>query len=214
MATISVSLPSDGQTADASDYNTPITTIVDAINGGLDNDNIAPSAGIDGSKLATSGVGNTQLALGVPVQVVDVVLTGVATGTTTIPLDDTIPQSSEGIQFMTLAITPKSATNILIIEVTMMLANDGGASHLIGALFQDATANALAASANFQGTASAATQVTFTHKMVAGTTSATTFKVRGGSATAGTITFNGSAGSRLFGAIPKSSIVITEYKAA
>lgn len=52
MGTVSVSLPSDGTTADVSDYNTPITTIVNAINGGLDNANIASSAAIDPSKIA------------------------------------------------------------------------------------------------------------------------------------------------------------------
>lgn len=56
MATISVSLPSDGTTADVADYNTPITTVVNAINGGLDNDNIKSAAAIDGSKLADKSV--------------------------------------------------------------------------------------------------------------------------------------------------------------
>ena len=35
----------------------------------------------------------------------------VATGTTIIPFDDTIPQITEGNEFMTLAITPRSATS-------------------------------------------------------------------------------------------------------
>lgn len=56
MGTISVSLPSDGTTAYVADYNTPITTIVNVINGGLDNANIAANAGIAGSKLADGGV--------------------------------------------------------------------------------------------------------------------------------------------------------------
>lgn len=52
MGIINVNLPTDGSTADVSDVNNPINTIVTAINGGLDNDNIKPNAGIDGSKLA------------------------------------------------------------------------------------------------------------------------------------------------------------------
>lgn len=56
MANISVSLPSDGTTADVSDYNTPINTMVNEINGGLDNSNIAASAAIAGSKLADNTV--------------------------------------------------------------------------------------------------------------------------------------------------------------
>lgn len=56
MATISVSLPSDGSTADVADYNTPITTIVNAINGGLDNTNLASGAAISGSKIADNSI--------------------------------------------------------------------------------------------------------------------------------------------------------------
>lgn len=44
MGTISVSLPSDGQTVDAADYNTPINTIVTVINGNLDVNNMADAA--------------------------------------------------------------------------------------------------------------------------------------------------------------------------
>lgn len=65
MGTVSVSLPADGETIDASDYNTPITTIVNAINGNLDNANIATSAAIDGSKLANTSITATKLATAV-----------------------------------------------------------------------------------------------------------------------------------------------------
>lgn len=56
MGTISVSLPSDGSTADVSDYNSPITSIVNEVNGELDNTNIAANAAIAGSKLADNGI--------------------------------------------------------------------------------------------------------------------------------------------------------------
>lgn len=63
MSTISVSLPSDGTTADVSDYNTPITTIVNEINGGLNNSNIAAGAAISTSKIADdAGIGTAKLA--------------------------------------------------------------------------------------------------------------------------------------------------------
>lgn len=45
MPTISVSLPSDGTAASVSQYNTPITTIVNAINGNLDSSNISTLSG-------------------------------------------------------------------------------------------------------------------------------------------------------------------------
>ena len=64
MANISVSLPSDGETVDVADYNTPINTIVNEINGGLDNSNIAAAAAIAGSKLADASLPNAKLATG------------------------------------------------------------------------------------------------------------------------------------------------------
>jgi len=63
MATISVSLPTDGTTADTSDYNTPITTIVNEINGNLDNANIKSGAAIATSKLADdAGITTAKIA--------------------------------------------------------------------------------------------------------------------------------------------------------
>lgn len=154
---------------------------------------------------------STLLPVGTCVQTVYTTYSAVDTTSTTIPHDDTIPQLTEGKTFMSQAITPRSANNILVIQATLLLANAGGASHLTGAIFQDSTANALAANTQFQGTASGGTTLTVTHVMVAGTTSSTTFKVNGGSGTAGTVTFNGAAGARLFGGITKSSIIIREY---
>ncbi len=59
MGIISVSLPADGSTADVGDYNTPVTTIVNEINGNLDDANIKSSAAIDFSKI--SGGSSTAL---------------------------------------------------------------------------------------------------------------------------------------------------------
>jgi len=64
MANISVSLPSDGETIDVADYNTPINTIVNEINGGLDNSNITAAAAIAGSKLANTSVTPNKLSTG------------------------------------------------------------------------------------------------------------------------------------------------------
>lgn len=135
----------------------------------------------------------------------------VATGTTTIPFDDTIPQNTEGTQFMSQTITPKSATNILVIEVVAWL-NNSTATHVSGALFQDSTANALAAVGTYDASAGGDIILILRHIMVAGTTSATTFKFRAGPSTAATVTFNGVAGGRVFGGVAASSMRIMEYK--
>ncbi len=136
----------------------------------------------------------------------------VATGTTTSPDDDTIPQNTEGNEFITLAITPINASNKLVIEAQALVAHPSAGLMTI-ALFQDSTANTLAAMAYHHSHADAERPISLRHEMVAGTTSLTTFKIRVGSATAGTITFNGTGGSRILGGKLASHISITEVKA-
>lgn len=142
-------------------------------------------------------------------QEVATIVTAVATGTTTIPRDDTIPQNTEGDQYMTLAITPKSATSILEIDVVFNGTNSVTGTFTV-ALFQDTTANALAAVGQYISSAGNLYNVKLNYKMTSGTTSATTFKIRAGSDQAGTTTFNGSAGGRLYGGVFASSIRIRE----
>lgn len=173
-----------------------------------------PAGSIETADLADGAVTNAKVATGAPVQVVSAGFSAVATGTTVFPLDDTIPQITEGNEYMTLAITPKSATNILVITATGVFSSSIANNNMIMALFQDATANALAvAIQRTPAAADTAVSVPLLHTMVAGTASATTFRIRASGNGAGTTTFNGNAGARLFGAIPKSTITITEYKA-
>jgi hypothetical protein len=134
----------------------------------------------------------------------------VNTGTTIIPYDDSIPQITEGDEYMTLAITPKSATNILYINVSIWLSGSAASSEVAAALFQDATAAALAATGSFMSTANGWVHLNFSHQMVAGTTSSTTFRVRGGTGQVGTTTFNGQGSTRKYGGKIASSITIME----
>jgi len=149
------------------------------------------------------------LATGAIVQVVNTQTGAVATGTTAMPSDDTIPQSAEGDEYMTLAITPTNAANELRIDVTFVFSHS--ANVIVGiALFQDATAGALAAVQEIITAGSDRKTVTFSHYMTAGTTSSTTFKVRAGGTTGATLTFNGASGARLLGGVMASSMTITE----
>jgi hypothetical protein len=152
----------------------------------------------------------TVMAPGAQIQMVSVETGAVATGTTIIPLDDTIPQITEGDQYMTLAITPKSATSKLVVEVTAAFANTVTNANIVAALFQDATANALAAVVISQSVPNGFNTITFRHVMTSGTTSATTFRVRAGGTVASTTTFNGNASARFMGGVMASSIVIRE----
>lgn len=145
------------------------------------------------------------------VQLVNYQTGALATGTTTIPYDDTIPQNTEGNEYMSLAITPKSATSKLKIDVIAMMTTSASAGWITVALFQDSTANALAAITSiFLSGSGYGGAVPLTHFMTAGTTSSTTFKVRLGCNNAGTTTFNGQGGGRIYGGTMASSITITE----
>lgn len=211
MTLVSPSQSNPNDTIEAADINNPINQLAAVINGGIDTNNIT-DGGIATADLADGSVTSAKVPTGTPVQMVATNYSAVATGTTVIPNDDTIPQNTEGDQFMSQGITPKSATNRLFIEAELSLAISSNGQR-IAALFQDTTANALAAKSTYVGNFADPVILRLTHDMVAGTTSATTFKVRAGSEAAGTWTFNGSAGARKFGGVTLSTIKITEYKA-
>jgi len=136
--------------------------------------------------------------------------TGVsATGTTTVPDDNTTPQQTEGNEFMTLAITPTDANNILRITVVAVLFHSATPADLLWlGLFQDSTADSIGGSLASYGTNTKGAAFPLRHEMVAGTITTTTFKFRAGSKDAGTTTF----GSTLFNDNVLSSILIEEIK--
>lgn len=136
-----------------------------------------------------------------------------ATGTTLLPANNTIPQNNEGTEFMTLAVTPTDAANILEIQVTAICCHDTANAEIGIALFQDTIADALACALSKDSASTGYPHtVNFTHRMVAGTVAATTFKVRIGCQGAGTITFNGISGVQYYGGTLASSIIIRELK--
>lgn len=132
-----------------------------------------------------------------------------ATGTTTIPSDDTLPQNTEGDQYLSLSITPTNAANKLLIEACLFLSSSAVGRMTIS-LFQDSTANSLAVQSAGIDAANSTVSISLTYEMTAGTTSATTFKIRAGNYAAGTTSFNGISGSRHYGGAINSFLRITE----
>ncbi len=138
----------------------------------------------------------------------------VATGTTVIPLDDTVPQNTEGDQYLSGVITPTSSINQLRIESVVNASHSTTNTQMTAALFQDAVANALAAAFTGKPDVGAGTaEIAVNHHMVAGSTSQITFKIRCGSSSAGTTTFNGKSGARLYGGVLASRLDIWEIQA-
>ena len=142
-------------------------------------------------------------------QVVFSSTTSYASGSTSLPYDNTIPQNTEGDQYMTATITPKSATSKLVIHVVGVFWT-ASANAISGALFQDSTANALAVSYCYAPNANNGSTITINYSMTSGTTSATTFKFRAGANGVQTIYFNGTNGSGIFNGTCMSSIMIME----
>lgn len=174
--------------------------------------------GSDG--LASSSVGSTQLAsssvtrakigyAGAVLQVVNVQSGALASTTTTIPLDNTIPQNTEGAELFTVSITPTSATTKLLITANVELSSSAG-GWLIITIFQDSTANAIAATTSYMASATGGVTIPLTYYMTSGTTSSTTFKLRYGQNSAGTTTVNASASNQIFGGVCISSMTVTE----
>lgn len=131
-----------------------------------------------------------------------------ASGSGTIPLDNTKPQITEGDQYMSLAFTPQNAASELHIRVEVC-ANLNTSNGLTVALFRDAVANALQVVTGYS-VSNGHGPFVFTHKMVPGSTAAITFRVRAGGA-GGSTYFNGFSSGGIFDGVFISSLTITEY---
>lgn len=174
----------------------------------------APAVAGTNTLTAPAVTGNllTDVTPGTILQIVNYQTGALATGTTLIPFDNTIPQNTEGDQYMSLTITPKSATSKLLINVVFMGGHSVSSASIAVGLFQDSIANALAVGWNVIS-GIGFTNINYSYYMTSGTTSSTTFKVRAGSNSAGTTSFNGYAGAAEYGGTLASSITITEIAA-
>lgn len=125
-----------------------------------------------------------------------------------IPVDDTIPQSNEGVEVLAVTITPRSATNKLWVSALVWLGNDVSTLRTI-ALFRNDEPDAIAAGfslANIEG--NLLDSEVIAHSLPAGTTSPVTFKVRVGSGY--WMGINGYVTGRLYGGVLRSGIQVIE----
>lgn len=126
---------------------------------------------------------------------------------TAIPLDNTVPQSSEGNQVTTVSITPTNASSKLVVQVFVQFGLSAG--YVCAALFRDSTASAIAVG-NESPTSLGVGSISFTHVANANSTSATTFKLRVG-ANSGTVYVNGDASNNsLYGGVQSTGIMVWE----
>lgn len=164
--------------------------------------------------ISTGGTGATttagaRLAIGGILQVVATELTADFSTAATIPYDATIPQSSEGVEYITAAITPKSASSILEIEAHLMVGGSAGGM-IIAALFQDSDTNAIEAQAIGNAGGALLFPFVFRARVSAASTTARTYKLRIGS-NGITVYVNRSSGiADIFGASVVSRLIVRE----
>jgi len=146
-------------------------------------------------------------------QVVHTTFGDFASGTTTTPLDDTIPQITEGDEYMTRAITPTasdSTLHVIVVADVGSTVNEVVAVHL----HRDTTANAVVVQvADLRTATSGKSTCTIHWQESAASTSSTTFKVRAGRQSSGTVHFNAGGTGSDFGGNCGSSMTILEISA-
>ena len=135
---------------------------------------------------------------------------------TLIPLDDTIPQNTEGAEVFTQAITPSSSSNFIHITVVLNMSNSNVNNLHVAAVFKDSGANAIGAGwAKCVGTNAPSSPMVINFTDSPNTTSAVTYKVRVGYSgnIASVVQVNGGSGLRYLGGALASGMTLKEVAA-
>jgi hypothetical protein len=131
---------------------------------------------------------------------------------TILPIDDTIPQVTEGTQILSASITPKSTTNRIRIRVQGSAVNTASAPIAIAAFVNGGT-NAVAATfTDCDTTTIPNVMIGLEYEYVAGSTSTQTITIRAGSSSVGT-RFNGNTTTRLGGGTARTTLILEEITA-
>ncbi len=124
-----------------------------------------------------------------------------------IPYDNTIPQVGEGLEILSVAITPRATTSTLIIEGVVSCTTNASADVIL-AVFQDGVADAIVATDSF-GVNGAPLSIPIRYVMAAGTTLETVFTLRVGT-NLNTLYLNGNDTNRIFGGVSVCTLTVTE----
>ena len=150
---------------------------------------------------------------GVILQVVRAVVDARSNTTSTIPVDGSVPQNSEGTEYATVTITPKESGSTIVVEAKGTMAHSGASGLAIFALFKDSDASAFSAAAiHNDTTATNITQASVRGSIVTASLSAITFKLRIGT-TSGTLYMNGNATDYVGSTSTEWNLTATEIKA-
>jgi hypothetical protein len=134
-----------------------------------------------------------------------------ASGTTTIPFDNTTPQNTEGTEFMTTNFVPIKAFSKIEIDCNMFVAISVANVANLNALFKSGNANALTVGFCLSSASDGGQQTTLKYVDTLSSTSAVDYSVRCGGSGASTVYFNGISSGARFNGTFYSSITIKEY---
>jgi hypothetical protein len=129
---------------------------------------------------------------------------------TTIPLDDTAPQNTEGTQVISVSFTPRSITSRLRLRFQGQVSSSAAPIAAIAAIFSSASASAIAADFVTVSTIDYGAPLVCEVEYVPGVTTALTFSVRVGPASAANLRMNGNSSARTFGGVSHATLVIEE----
>jgi len=129
----------------------------------------------------------------------------------TIPKDDTIPQNTEGKEFLTVDITPTSEDSLLEVFVLFQAHTNTPARYVIVALFKDDETDCLRANMDYVSDDDSCCIVPIEYSMLAGTTDEITFKVRAGTDAGGMLYNNGDVSGRYLGGKMCTMLRVREY---
>jgi hypothetical protein len=174
--------------------------------GSIETADLAASA-VTTAKINDSAVTSAKVAAGAVVAVSYAETTSIATNTTTLPIDDTTPTSSEGSEVTSVSHTPASASNYLIVEA--LVAMEAAVLDNFGFAIFDGTTCVQAVA---QVVDTAPETVMLSVRYAAGSTSARTISIRVGANASRTWYLNRRSTGRLFGGSTRSWIKVTEVK--
>jgi hypothetical protein len=143
------------------------------------------------------------------VQVVRSVTNTSGSTSTTIPWDNTKPQSSEGAAFLSRTIIPTRAVNKLKVKGFISFVDAQGTAVCSMALFRDAGADAIAVGSIVTYATSIGAQINIAYEVIAGVTSETTFASRVGPHS-GTMYWLRAAGLYVYDGIFEAFLEVTE----
>lgn len=131
------------------------------------------------------------------------------TGTTTVPYDDTLPQSGEGVQLSSITnsapLSPNAVRTCAVIDCTYSVA-----ARIILSLFSDKSSSAWRSTMGDVPSADAPVQLRLEHLQRRDLNGSEAFSWRAGGDTAGTIIVNGNHSGRILGGALQTEFYVAE----